>query len=498
MSTPTVIIIAAGSWWKPITRVVVERLHHDDRGGCGTANPQGAGNLGVTFPPGTFHHNNTTSFDPVIGIERMTPNQNSTLTVRDSKTPPTSVSVALYSGPGLNPALFPSGYDSDTVNFSHCNGPVQVYNSVVPAVERYFLGPVFGPPSITDNSAAYQNATQAATGLPRNTLNGWKTLNGFNINGALTTGEVQTTYFNDGDLKFGRDMHCRPTNGSGAIACYVANFGSVGTNDATTAIPLVEQYEAGGQGITNTLVQLPAATVAMEYDPVKGVQFFAYKDAIINNTADGTYLPNPALDFGGPNGPKPMPDNCMACHQGSYDGSANINNGANFLPFDLGSFLNGQGHTFPSDPPSAAAQESFRVMNNMVANTVPPAGVTEVINLWYHGNVGTSDQQFDFTQHAAQLPSAPFAGHEPLYDNVVAPVCRTCHTSVGGSRTWDTFAQMNNLAADIQSVVCGPNYQYMPHAQVPWERFWQESLSSTLSSELFESKVSTPGGCPNH
>jgi hypothetical protein len=446
---------------------------------------------------GTFHHNGTTSSDPVVGVERMTPNQNFTLTVTDSETPPAVVSVSLYSGPGLSTTLFPSGYDTDTVNFSHCNGPVQVYNNVLPPVEPYFLGPVFGPPSITDNSTAYQNATQAATGQPRNTLNGWKTLNGFNINGALTTGEVQTTYFNNGDLKFGRDMHCRPTNGSGAIACYVANFGNVGTDDSTIALPQAEQYEAGGQGITNTAVQLPVATVAMEYDPVKGVQFFAYKDGPINNVADGTYLPKPALDGGGPNGPKPMPDICMACHQGSYDGSTNINNGANFLPFDLGSFLNDQGQTFPSAPPSAAVQEQFRVMNNMVANTNPPAGVTEVINLWYHGQVGTPNQLFDFTQGAKQLP---FAGHEPLYDNVVAVVCRTCHTSVGGALTWDTFAQMNNAAApgDIQSVACGPNYQYMPHAQVPWARFWQQSLSSTLSSQLFESNTATPGGCPNH
>jgi hypothetical protein len=454
-------------------------------------------NLPVTldasyFDPtvGAFNHNGTTSADPIIGVERMRPNQNFTLTITSTPLPPPQttpppVSVVLYSGPGLDPVQFPGGLDTDQVNFSHCNGPVQVYNNTIPAPvgsRPYFLGPVFSPGTpITDNSAQYQAATIAGTGKPRNTVNGWKQQNGFHTDGTLVPGEATAIYFNNGDLKFGRAMHCRQTNTTThATACYVSNFGAVGTDDATTALPQAQQWETAGQPLSSPTVPLPAATVAMEYDPVNGVQFFAYK-------TDGSYLAQPVLDS---ESAKPMPDMCMACHQGAYNGGTNVNNGSNFLPFDLSSFLDAAGNPISSSI-SSAAQEQFRQLNSMIAATTPPTGVSELITLWYPGNVNTTGQLFNFNQGAAQLPSTPFAGHEPLYNTVVAPVCRTCHTSIPGIE-WNAFSQMS--PSFIQSFACGPNYLIMPHAEVPWVRFWQQSLSSTLASEL----NMTGSGCPNH
>ena len=167
----------------------------------------------------------------------MTPNQNFTLTVTNSASPtPAVVQVPLFSGPGLDPVQFPSSYDSDTVNFSHCNGPVQIANNQLPPTTPYFLGPVFGG-TIVDNSAKYQAATDALPGGTRDTLDHWKGANGFNTNGTPAPGEASALYFNNGDLKFGRDMHCRVTNNTpGAIACYVSNFGNVGTDDAPSAL----------------------------------------------------------------------------------------------------------------------------------------------------------------------------------------------------------------------------------------------------------------------
>jgi len=52
----------------------------------------------------------------------------------------------------------------------------------------------------------------------------------------MGTDEAKAIYFNNGDLKFGRDMHCRVTNNTpGAIACYVSNFGDVGHDVASGA-----------------------------------------------------------------------------------------------------------------------------------------------------------------------------------------------------------------------------------------------------------------------
>ncbi|HMG56319.1 MAG TPA: hypothetical protein VK601_22625, partial [Kofleriaceae bacterium] len=94
--------------------------------------------------------------------------------------------------------------------------------------------------------------------------------------------------------------------------------------------------------------------------------------------------------------------------------------------------------------------------------------------------------------------------HEPLYDNVVAVACRTCHISHGSSDNWTSFGQMNapGMKTLIQSYACGkgsPGAQLtqsfaMPHAEVPFKKFWSDSLASTLSSQL---TLAAPG-CPNN
>jgi hypothetical protein len=339
---------------------------------------------------GSFYHNGFSTSDTTIGVERMTPNQNFTLTITESGAS-TPVSVPLFSGPGLDPTAFPGGLDTDTVNFSHCNGPVQVGNNILPPTEPYFLGKVFGG-SIVDNSANYQAATDANPGGTRDTLDHWKGANGFHTDGTLASGEATAIYFNNGDLKLGRDMHCRVTNNTpGATACYVSNFGD---------LKQAEDYEASGQSAPH-----PVATVAMEFDPTAGgnaVQFWAYKD-------DGSYFAQPVLDS---QGPKPIPDICIACHQGRYFGTPGTKViGAVFLPFDLDSFLDDTGEPFPTSMKvTPAVQQQFHLLNNMVTGTHPPSGVTQVVQLWYSSP--TSTVPFTFNQGAAQLPGQPFI-HQP-------------------------------------------------------------------------------------
>jgi hypothetical protein len=455
---------------------------------------------------GSFHHNGFSTSDTTIGVERMTPNQIFTLTVTDSATPtPGVVSVALNSGIGLDPSTFPGGLDTDQTNFSHCNGPVHVDNitlsSVIALNKPYFLGPVFGG-TITNNSANYQQATDAQPGGTRDTLTHWKQANGFNLSApsggqacaAPNPGEFCAVYFNDGDLKFGRDMHCRVTNpANGATACYVSNFGVVGQNDAPTALQPPNgalAYEASGQ-----VSPAPTATVTMEYDPnpadkLAGVQFWAYH-------SDGSYFAQPALDD---QQGKPLPDICTACHQGTYSGTPSaIVQGAAFLPFDLDSFLDNTGTPFPSNSAFVSAQQTqFHALNNIIAGIPspgisPPPAVAELVQapppFWYSST--TTSVPFTFNQGAAQLPGAPFLGHEPVYDSVVKVVCRTCHVAIpstAGNLQWNTYPQMSSVATGlIQPFTCGPNnYQFspMPHAEVPWLRFWQQGLGAPLAGEL--------------
>jgi hypothetical protein len=432
----------------------------------------------VDTSAGTFHHNNTVITDNPVGIERMPPNQNFTLEVHDGSTNALLKSVTLLSGPALDPVKYPDGAVTDP-NFTDCNGPVTVYNSANLPTGPTYLMPILGG-SITDNSAPYRTATNADPGGNRDTFDHWKAVNNF------PTGEASAIYFNNGDLKFGRSMHCRVGTG-GVIACYVSNFGVVGTDDEATAL-------SDARDPTKS----PVATVAMEYDPAAtpdlSVQFWAYK-------GDGSYLAAAALDG---QGAKPLPDICLACHNGFYDGGSHKASGASFLPFDVASFhydTAGDPHT--GSPNAAAVQEQFRQLNKMVLDTTGSsnhAGYQQLMNLWYPGGVGTAGQIFSFTRGAAQLSGTPFSGHEPLYDNVVAPVCRTCHITHTTFDNWTSFGQMQALSTTIKSYACGPSspatqttFNFaMPHAEVPFKKFWNDSLSSTLDNQLSLS------GCPNH
>jgi hypothetical protein len=432
---------------------------------------------------GTFNHNGTQATDNIVGIERMPPNVNFTLEIRDASNNTVLQTVTLNSGPPLDPALFPDGSVSDP-NFDACNGPVTVYSGNLPTGPTYLM-PVTGG-SIQDNSTDYQTATNAGAGGNRETFPLWLMANGFPDNS-----DAHAIYFNNGDLKFGRDMHCRVTN-AGTTACYVSNYGDVGTDDSVTALSLTR---AGG---------LPVATVAMEYDPSapagEAVQFWAYK-----GDATGSYLAKPTLDG---QGAKPIPDMCLACHGGYYDSATHKVKNAVFLPFDLDSFVyDAQGDPHGVSASALAVQEQFRRLNKAVSDIHPDtlsgdttnSPFTQLMNVWYPGGVNNSGSTFAFNTGSSQIGN--FTGHEPLYDNVVKVVCRTCHIARSSADDWTKFTEMNSLSPSIQGYACGggtpanhATFNFaMPHAEVPFKRFWQNALSSTVDSEL---SLPAPG-CPN-
>jgi hypothetical protein len=241
----------------------------------------------------------------------------------------------------------------------------------------------------------------------------------------------------------------------------------------------------------------------MEYHPdqTNRVQFWTFKGDNPTATA-GNYFPNPALDV---EGNKPMPEICMGCHQGSYGGAGSLVNGAVFLPFDVDSFLGDDGNPLQNTLGSGAprpAQGDFRQFNQFAlqASNIGSgvsAAYQRLTDIWYkdaaHPN-GVNDPaaSYHFNQGAAALnANTPgiFGSHAPLYDDVVRPVCRTCHVARDPTfDTWDELSQLTSSSSFIQSYVCGPGnaspHHYMPHAQVPYKRFWQQNLETTMGSEL--------------
>lgn len=125
---------------------------------------------------------------------------------------------------------------------------------------------------------AYYRGIGAITGLGptlvKDTLDTFKTRNGFGQSGG---GDVQAIYFNEGDLRLGRDMHCKQ-NGP-TVACYVSNYGEppFKAQMANPHWPNVQDALAKAIAGPSGNGQ-PFATVAMEYSPTPTAKFVTVRE----------------------------------------------------------------------------------------------------------------------------------------------------------------------------------------------------------------------------
>ena len=298
----------------------------------------------------------------------------------------------------------------------------------------------------------------------RDTLKRFQDRNGFSSDNP--SDHVRAVYFNNGDLKLGRQMHCKESNEG--IACYVSNFGpepfgpepfppkrfpdrARALQDAITHLEKIESRQEPEDK--------PFATVAMEKPlPDGDVTFYVYdKEGGLQNAA--------ALDSGGL---KNVPGICMACHGGS--GMGNEVKGASFLPFDVFSFAYSQQASFTLQD----QQEAFRQLNAIVKNTKPNSTnphspIEQFIDGTYPGGVGNQGSiAEDF------VPSG-WSSEPSLYKTIVKPYCRTCHLAFGETRDWTNAKQFLNLAPSVVTDICGGA---MPHAEVPLLNFWLENFPS--------------------
>jgi hypothetical protein len=335
--------------------------------------------------------------------------------------------------------------------------------------------------------------------------------------------EINVAYANSGDLGFGRDMHCRRTN-TGATgfdyACYVTNFGDIGTDDALDA----NSARNDTPGVAN-------ATVAMEFsrlrdtDPLndRHVKFYVYvgETRVNNANLDGV-------------GKRPVPQLCMVCHGGAYPGGGNtgvpgfttadeVKLGSRFIPFDLRFF------TFPASLDKAAQQSAMKHLNEDIVRNAP-AGVDaigEVVTAMYAG--GSSTQHEDFLVPGWEHTTLPnTVAQETYYKRVVSNACRTCHNS-------QPFANVSSERAGVdlqfrsalnflrsQTIGAGPGTfspfsaaeqrvctdHVMPHARrthdIFWGQYWENSFGAfnpTISGQFqaFGDTIKAlpaPGGWP--
>lgn len=278
----------------------------------------------------------------------------------------------------------------------------------------------------------YLNAvvTQSYTGeTPATfTLNKWKQLNGFN-----STNTLNAQFFNSGDLGLGRDMNCvaqpqlESTRGTGAMACYVSNYGKIGGGAAHAFAELARSKLSSNPS-------KEFATVAMEYRPSatrNKVRFFVFD----SQSNGGKLVTGLKIVLDNSNGQE-QPGLCLACHGGKLTNpnDANLINitGAHFLPFDPFSF------EFETPEKREAARTTITQMNKLVHKAEKATyGQTSAL---------ASDKQIWQYLEGSYTPSitdtapvmvdtftpAPFNNSDAdrnLYHTVTKQFCRSCHMS---------------------------------------------------------------------
>jgi hypothetical protein len=293
------------------------------------------------------------------------------------------------------------------------------------------------------------------------------------------SGDVTATYYNDGDLGVGREMHCWKFVRLGGVvgtACYVSNY----SDTAGTA-------KFGNNSVSATLSNAIAhtgefATVAMAtekslFGPPGDVNFVAYD-------ASGSRVTRAQLDNANSN--RHIPNNCLTCHgvDSYYDSTTyTIVGRATFLPFDLASFE----YSSTAGYTRSAQEEAFRNLNKYVRDTSPPAAVTGLIDGSYPAGVTTVGATFDddYVPTAWQTGS-PREDYPTLYKGVVKKYCRTCHVSAGPSRDFAEASDFDTLKAGIMDRACGTNAvtfgYFMPHAEHPYRLFWSSGARAYLNA----------------
>jgi len=356
------------------------------------------------------------------------------------------------------------------------------------------------------DTAAYAQAYYAAIdpANAKDTLAKWKAANGFDSG----SGTQHVVVFGDKrDLGYGRRMTARQ-NADGTLAFMVENY-------------LVE----AAAGYAYSLLNLDAAVArdtrhligvnGIEFSPGPGggvsfAKFFNF------NAATGAR--ELAVDLDG-RGLKAMPGPCISCHGGRGDALMpadasgvprfnlvqNAASGARgdvqarLHPFEVDAF------DFSATPGFTRAEQeaALKAINRMVLCSYPlpsPSSLPEdacrraaTANEWqgtaatllksFYGGDGLPSATFSDTYVP---PSWQAAGQTTLYQQVIAPACRTCHLMRGTGAQSDidfaTWEKFRPYADRTKAHIFDRGN--MPLAKIVYDAFWRSGGPATLANFL--------------
>ncbi len=385
----------------------------------------------------------------------------------------------------------------------------------------------------------YQGADYYETIDAPDTFQDFKQRNGFNP--LQADNDVTARYFNDADLGFGREMHCRevlacdPGEACSILppgdpicdvvvrtACYVTNYGGFGDSQLES-LQKIGTFQKGETVAMEKLHyepdELEDCEVSLGAGPPESddVRFFVYHTAFGPPGGDplGSLLTEVTLDQN--NGPQAIPGLCLNCHGGNGEASGlgdyNVT-GAKFLPFDVESF----GFSASAGITQSAQEEAFRKLNAMVLDADlagqvagPLSPLSELIAGWY-GDEGALTPTSALAVHTQGTEFTDFVPplwrdgdhDERLYEKVVAPNCRLCHvaftdtlSSFGGwLPTLSTPGSFRGYSSALVDRVC-KTYD-MPHSRRTFENLWGSDARAVLVNEMDYPFDCRPPTCSNH
>jgi hypothetical protein len=309
------------------------------------------------------------------------------------------------------------------------------------------------------------------------TTNAPTTLAAFKSRYGFTGAEVNATYYNNGDLGLGREMHCKtytfgffpPRIG---LACYVSNYSGVHSGTQGIAAFNVNPTTVLADAVNR---QFAFATVAMTYEPPNGpnaVKFVVYD--VNGNRANTAQLDSTANNIS-------IPNNCLSCHgiNSFYNETTNeVSADARFLPFDPFSFRFSTATGFTS----ADQAEPLRQLNNLVlAFGNPTQATADFINGTYPAGVNTTNAPAVATFIPPTWDTSGSLDGHALYDGVVKVACRTCHMSaVSTSIDFNDYADFSSRSERIKDLACGTHE--MPHAERVFKNYWESGARAYLIS----------------
>ena len=178
-------------------------------------------------------------------------------------------------------------------------------------------------------------------------------------------------------------------------------------------------------------------------------------------------------------GARATPHACLSCHGGVYDPRTGLVQGATLLPIDPG---------LVTLTNRAAQEEPIRKINALILMSGASEAVAKYINGMYGGNALIAG-----AVAAPNYVPPGWATDANFYTGLVKKNCAMCHLAVQNGTDFlsvGNFLQFKDL---IYNSVC--KAKAMPHAEVPYARFWTEDTGPVFVPGLLAARLGFPS-CP--